>query len=384
LSDDLHVVLCPDSFKGSLDAAGVANAMARGVHAACPTAQIRALPMADGGEGTAELITHTLGWEWHLSDVHGPTGDHVTAGWGFDADSRRAVIDVASACGLDLVPQDRRDPWQLDSRGVGELMQAAIEAGAEQLLIGLGGSGTVDGGAGMLAALGVRFLDAEGKQLPPTPAGLASLHRADVGGLDSGLAGVEIVVLTDVDNPLTGPHGASAVFGPQKGLAEGDIDAMDAHLARLAETIDAAGGLRRPVETPGAGAAGGLGFALDCVLGGMARMGATFLADLIQLDAAIASSELVISGEGQIDGQTSRGKVVAEVVGRAQRLGVPVVAVAGSLACSEAELTDFGLTDARALCDGSITLEQALDEPARWIAARTQQLLADYLSRPPG
>ena len=381
MSDQLQVVLCPDSFKGSLDAAAVATAMAHGVHAACPTAQVRALPMADGGEGTAELITHTLGWEWHLSDVHGPTGDHVTAGWGFDAKDRRAVIDVASACGLGLVAADQRDPWQLDSRGVGELMRSAIEAGAEQLLIGLGGSGTVDGGAGMLAALGVRFLDADGKELPPTPAGLASLDRADVSGLDPGLAGVEIVVLTDVDNPLTGPHGASAVFGPQKGLEKTDIDAMDAHLGHLAAVIDTARPLRRPVDTPGAGAAGGLGFALDCVLGGEARMGATYLADLVELDEAIAASQLVITGEGQIDGQTSRGKVVAEVVGRARHLGVPVVAVAGSIDCSEEELAAVGLDDARALCDGSITLEQALADPARWIGTRTRALVDDHLAR---
>ncbi|MCL7745306.1 glycerate kinase [Guyparkeria hydrothermalis] len=359
----------------------MANAMARGVHAACPKAQVRALPMADGGEGTADLITHTLGWEWHLSSVHGPSGDHVTAGWGFDARNRRAVIDVASACGLDLLPADRRDPWQLDSRGVGELMGIAIEAGAEQLLIGLGGSGTVDGGAGMLAALGARFLDADGRDLPPTPAGLTSLARVDASGLDPRLENIEIVVLSDVDNPLTGPHGASAVFGPQKGLAETDIAAMDAHLGRLAEAIDSAGGLHCPAHTPGAGAAGGLGFALGCVLGGKARMGAAYLADLIELDAAIASSQLVITGEGQIDGQTSRGKVVAEVVGRARRLDVPVVAVAGNIACSEAELTDFGLADARALCDGSITLEQALAEPARWITARTQALVEDHLAQ---
>jgi len=376
-----RILLCPDSFKGSLDATAVANAMARGVHAACAGAEVRILPMADGGEGAADLVTHTLGWEWHLSDVHGPTGDHVTAGWGFDAVDRRAVLDVASACGLDLVPPARRDPWWLDSRGVGELMRAAIDAGAKQLLIGLGGSGTVDGGAGMLAALGVRFLDADGNELAPTPTGLATLAQADMGGLEPRLAEVEIVVLNDVDNPLTGPQGAAAVFGPQKGMAEDDIEAMDAHLARLATAIDAAGGLRRPVETPGAGAAGGLGFALDCVLGGEARMGAGFLAELIGLDTAIAASQLVITGEGQIDGQTSRGKVVAEVVGRAQRAGVPAVAVAGSVACSEAELTDFGLADARALCDGSITLDQAMAEPARWINERTRALVKDHLAR---
>ncbi len=381
MSDDLHVVLCPDSFKGSLEADAVAAAMARGVHAARPTAQIRALPMADGGEGTADLVAHTLGWEWHLSDVHGPTGTHLTAGWGFDPANRRAVIDVASACGLDLVPTDRRDPWRLETRGVGELMRSAMDAGANHLLIGLGGSGTVDGGAGMLAALGVRFLDADGQALDAHPSSLRSLARVDFSALDARLADVEITVLNDVDNPLTGPHGASPVFGPQKGLAESDIEAMDRHLACLAERIEAAGHLQRPADTPGAGAAGGLGFALDCVLGGTARMGAAYIAELIGLDAAISESNLVITGEGQIDGQTSRGKVVAEVVNRAGRLHVPVMAIAGSIACSEAELTAFGLADARALCDGSITLEQAMAEPARWIITRTQTLMQDYLAR---
>ncbi|XLZ82395.1 glycerate kinase [Guyparkeria sp. TX1] len=381
MSDDLHVVLCPDSFKGSLEADAVAAAMARGVHAARPRAQIRALPMADGGEGTADLITHTLGWEWHLSDVHGPTGTHLTAGWGFDPANRRAVIDVASACGLDLVPADRRDPWQLDSRGVGELMRSAMDAGARHLLIGLGGSGTVDGGAGMLAALGVRFLDADGQALDAHPSALRALARVDFSALDARLAEVEITVLNDVDNPLTGPHGASPVFGPQKGLAESEIEAMDRHLERLAGCIETAGHLERPVDTPGAGAAGGLGFALDCVLGGTARMGAAYIAELIGLDAAITESNLVITGEGQIDGQTSRGKVVAEVVRRAGRLDVPVMAIAGSIACSEVELTAFGLADARALCDGSTTLEQAMAEPARLITARTQALMQDYLAR---
>ncbi|MFP4640398.1 MAG: glycerate kinase [Guyparkeria sp.] len=381
MSDDLHVVLCPDSFKGSLEADAVAAAMARGVHAARPTAQIRALPMADGGEGTAELITHTLGWEWHLTDVHGPTGTHLTAGWGFDAANRRAVIDVASACGLDRVPLERRDPWQLDSRGVGELMRAAIDAGAMHLLVGLGGSGTVDGGAGMLRALGMRFLDRNGDPLPSTPAGLIGLDRVDVSGLDARLADVDITVLNDVDNPLTGPQGAAAVFGPQKGLATEDIEAMDAHLARLADVIDAAGRLLRPPGTPGAGAAGGLGFALACVLGGHSRMGAAYLAELIGLDEAIASADLVITGEGRIDGQTSRGKVVAEVVDRARRLGVPVVAVAGAIACSDAELSSLGLADARALVDGTVGVDEALAEPARWVTDRTQALMETCLNR---
>jgi len=375
LSERLRVVVCPDSYKGSLEAEDVAAAMARGVHAARPDARVRSLPMADGGEGTARLVSHTLGWAWHLSDVTGPTGAHLSAGWGCDHREQRAVIDVASACGLDRIPDDRHDPWQLHSFGVGELMRAALDAGAEHLMIGLGGSGTVDGGAGMLAALGVRFLDAEGHALAPHPAGLADLVRVDFDALDPRLARIDITVLNDVDNPLTGPDGAAAVFGPQKGLKAADIPAMDGHMEHLARCIDAAGHLHRPTDTPGAGAAGGLGFALDCVLGGSARMGAGYLAELIGLDAAIREADLVITGEGQLDGQTSHGKVVAEVVRRARELRVPVVAVAGAIACDEAEIGDFGLSDARALCDGSITLDQALARPAHYIAERTRALI---------
>lgn len=375
LTDPLRVVVCPDSYKGSLEAEEVAAAMARGVHAARPDARVRSLPMADGGEGTARLVSHTLGWAWHLSDVSSPTGAHLSAGWGCDHHEQRAVIDVASACGLDRVSHDRHDPWQLHSFGVGELMRAALDAGAEHLMIGLGGSGTVDGGAGMLAALGVRFLDAEGHALAPHPAGLVDLARVDFDALDPRLAHIDITVLNDVDNPLTGPDGAAAVFGPQKGLKAADIPAMDAHMEHLARAIDAAGHLHRPIDTPGAGAAGGLGFALDCVLGGSARMGANYLADLIGLDAAIREADLVITGEGQLDGQTSHGKVVAEVVRRARELQVPVVAVAGSIACDQGEIAAFGLSDARALCDGSITLDEALARPAHYIAERTRALV---------
>ncbi|WP_081601983.1 MULTISPECIES: glycerate kinase [unclassified Thioalkalivibrio] len=369
------MVVCPDSYKGSLEAEDVAAAMARGVHAARPDARVRSLPMADGGEGTARLVSHTLGWDWHLSDVTGPTGAHLSAGWGCDHHEQRAVIDVASACGLDQIPDDRHAPWQLHSFGVGELMRAALDAGAEHLLIGLGGSGTVDGGAGMLAALGVRFLDGHGQVLPPHPAGLETLQRVDFEGLDPRLKTADITILNDVDNPLTGAHGAAAVFGPQKGIKADDIPAMDAHLERLAQCIETAGHLQRPIETPGAGAAGGIGFALDCVLGGRSRMGAGYLAELIGLDAAIRESDLVITGEGQLDGQTSHGKVVAEVVRRAREQQVPVVAVAGSIACDAAELAAFGLSDARALCDGSITLDQALARPAHYIAERTRALI---------
>ncbi|WP_018865150.1 glycerate kinase [Thioalkalivibrio sp. ARh3] len=375
-------MLCPDSFKGSLDAAGVAEAMARGVRVASPSTRIQALPMADGGEGTAELVSHTLGWAWHLSDVRDPCGRHVSAGWGYDEASRRAVIDVASACGLDLVPEAERDPWKLDTRGVGDLILAVLDAGGRHVLIGLGGSGTVDGGAGMLHALGVRFRDREGRELEPVPERLEHLASADFSGLEPRLEELRITVLNDVDNPLTGARGAAAVFGPQKGLAASEIPRMDACMERLARAVDAAGELRCPGSMPGAGAAGGLGFALACVLRGQSRMGAGYLADLIELEAAIAGSDLVVTGEGQLDGQTAHGKVVAEVIRRARRCSVPVAVVAGSIDATAEDLDAMGLADARALCDGTITLEQAMEDPGHWIMERTRAIVAARVTRP--
>lgn len=380
----MRVVVCPDSFKGSLDAAGVAAAMARGVRDACADAGVCVLPMADGGEGTARITSQTLDWEWIETPITGPDGETLTAGWGRDRTGGDAVLDVASACALGRIPPTRRDPWQLHTIGVGQLVRAALDARASHLLIGLGGSGTVDGGAGMLSALGLRFLDRSGRSLPPHPAALAELSRIDSTGLDTRLARTRLTVLGDVDNPLAGPHGAAPVFGPQKGLAAGDIPAMEHHLTRLARCLERAGLLRCPADTPGSGAAGGLGFALTCVLGAEPRMGAAYLADLIGLDAAIANADLVLTGEGQLDGQTTRGKVIAEVLKRAQAHATPVAAIAGRIVDTGRESTQLGLHAARALCDGSITPQQAMDDPAYWIAVRTRELVDNLVGGHPG
>ncbi len=379
-----RVVICPDSFKGSLDAAGVAAAMARGVRDACADTRVCVLPMADGGEGTARITAQALGWEWLETAVAGPDGEVLTAGWGLDRTAGHAVLDVASACALNRIPATRRNPWQLHTSGVGQLIRSALDTGTRHLLIGLGGSGTVDGGAGMLHALGLRFLDRNGRSLPPHPAGLAGLDHIDPNGLDPRLDGTHLIVLGDVDNPLTGPNGAATVFGPQKGLSDDDIPAMDAHLARLARGMDRAGLLRRPADTPGAGAAGGLGFALTCVLGAEPRMGAAYLADLTGLDAAIANADLVLTGEGQLDTQTARGKVIAEVLKRARAHATPVAAIAGRIVDTGGDSTQLGLQAARALCDGSITPQQAMDDPAYWIAVRTRELVDDLVGGHPG
>lgn len=376
----LRVAVCPDSFKGSLDAAAVAMTMERAVRASRPEAHVYCLPMADGGEGTARLICQNLGWAWQAEAVTGPDGATVNAGWGHDPEHLTAAMDVASACGFDQVSPASRNPWRLDTRGAGELLRSILDAGVRRVLVGLGGSTTVDGGAGLLAALGVRFIDAQDRELAPHPGGLAELYRVDFGGLDPRLADLELILLGDVDHPLTGTRGAAAVFGPQKGLQVRDVAAMDAHLQRLAAVIARTRSLHQPVAAPGTGAAGGLGFALACVLGGVMHGGAAYMADQIRLDKAICASQLVITGEGRLDAQTARGKVAGEVIRRARHWQVPVAVIAGSIACNERDRAAMGLAGARALSAAGVTSEQTMADPEHWIAVRTRELIESLTS----
>ncbi|MGC8698273.1 MAG: glycerate kinase, partial [Halothiobacillus sp.] len=258
----MRVLLSPDSFKGSLSAEAVARAMAVGVRRVDPNAGIDLLPMADGGEGSAQLLTRALGGSWRALWVNGADGTAVCAGVGWIGAKNMAVLDVASVCGLNQIAPDQRDVWRFDTRGVGELIRAALDWGAQTLLIGLGGSGTNDAGAGLLFALGAVFFDAESRPLAPTPVGLAQLDRVEMTGLDPRLQAVDLVVLTDVDNPLLGLAGASRVFGPQKGLMPRDMAPMDARLALIAQKMAVARPLFAAPDAPGMGAAGGLGFAL--------------------------------------------------------------------------------------------------------------------------
>ena len=374
----LHIVICPDSFKGSLSSPVVAEAMAQGVQAMAPDARIECVPMADGGEGTAERITRALNGEWHSDRVHGPDGAMVEASWGWIPAQKMAVIEVASACGLNLTSPRRRNPWQFDTRGVGELLRCALDLGAQKLVIGLGGSGTNDAGSGMLSALGVRFLNKNDQPLTPSPDGLETLDRVDFSQLDARLAHVELICLTDVDNPLTGSNGASAVFGPQKGLADTDIAIMDARLGLIAGHIESGRQLRCSPEEPGMGAAGGLGFALGAVLGATRQRGSEYLADLLELDAAIGTADLVLTGEGALDAQTAQGKVVAEVLNRARRFGKPVICIAGSVHITPAQIEAMGLWAAWSLCTDNVDAEEAIARAAALIAERTAEATAAW------
>lgn len=376
----VRVVLCPDSFKGSLDAPSVAVAMADGVRSVCPDAVIDQLPMADGGEGTAEVLTRAVHGEWRETPVQAPNGKPVTARWGWLASHRLAMVEVATACGLHLLPEVARDPWRLDTYGLGTLIRAALDAGAERILVGLGGSGTNDAGAGLLAALGMRFLDDMRRPLPANPAGLSPLVSVDVSGLDPRLDNVSLVMLSDVDVPLTGPDGASATFGPQKGLDPADIAAMDARINDIARKLAQARPLFCTQNSPGMGAAGGVGFALAAVLGAERQMGSHYVAELIGMDQAIAAADLVITGEGRLDDQTVRGKVIAEVLSHAVRSKCPAIAIAGNVACTDGELRAMGLHAAYSLCSDQISMAKAMAQSRSLIAQRTADAVRNWLA----
>ncbi|MBF5043276.1 glycerate kinase [Aggregicoccus sp. 17bor-14] len=368
----MKLVIAPDSFKESLSAPEVAAAIARGWASVDPQAELLLRPMADGGEGTVDAVLAATGGERRQQRVQGPLGAPVLAHWGWLADGT-AVLEMAAASGLHLVPRAARDATRASSHGTGELVRAALDAGARRIIVGLGGSATNDGGAGLLQALGVRLLDAHGVALPPGGAALARLARVDVSGLDPRLAQVPVEVMADVDNPLCGPHGASAVFGPQKGASPAQVAELDAALAHYAGVVAAALG-EDPRSEPGVGAAGGLGFALRAFLGARSRPGIEWVAELSGLAQACAGAQLVITGEGRMDAQSLRGKAPMGVARIARAAGVPVIALVGSLGEGYQRLYDVGIEAAFSLVPGPLSLEEAMAGAAQALEARAADL----------
>lgn len=328
----MKIVIAPDSFKESLSAAAVAAALAEGVGRVLPQAEILCVPLADGGEGTLQALTAGRDATRVTVLVNDALGAPVAAQYGVLADGRTAVIEIAEAIGLDKVPLPRRSPLMTSSHGVGQLITACLDQGLRRLVIGLGGSATVDGGAGMLAALGARFLNSAGLPLPlPLTGGqLADIAALDLSGLDPRLADTHIEIACDVDNPLCGERGAAAVFGPQKGANAAQVMVLDEGLRQLYALLEAALG-RSVMDHPGAGAAGGLGAALLLVLGAELRPGVEVVMDALGLERLLAGATLVVTGEGRVDAQTLGGKAPAGVARLARRLVIPVVVVGGSL-----------------------------------------------------
>jgi glycerate kinase len=334
----MRIVIAPNAFKGSLSAQEAASAIAEGVRAAAPEAELVMLPVADGGDGTVDAMVAATNGELRTLRVRGPLGHPVDARYGLIDSGATAVIEMAKAAGLALLPPDKRDPRVTTTYGVGELLQHAYDAGARHFIVGIGGSATNDGGAGMAQALGYHLLDDQGHELPPGGLALKRLARIHVGGVHARWTDAEVEVACDVSNPLTGPNGASAVYGPQKGATPEMVAELDAALKRLAEVI------RRDLgvdveQLPGAGAAGGLGGGLVAFAGGRLRPGAEMVMEALKLDDKLQGADLVITGEGRLDSQTARfGKGPAAVARHAKNAGIPVVGIAGGLA-DEAELS---------------------------------------------
>jgi glycerate 2-kinase len=322
----VHFIAAPNPFKGSLGAPAAAHAIALGIRDAVPEAEVIEVPVADGGEGTVEALVSAGGGELVGARVEGPLGDPVEASFGLIDGGRTAVVELASASGLPLVPEGRLDPRFTSTFGFGQLLEAARRRGVGRLIAGIGGSATNDAGAGMAQALGWRLLDAEGHELPRGGLALSRLASIDGGGVDPGWRRLEVAVAVDVTNPLTGPRGASAVYGPQKGATPEMIAELDAALGRFAELVgpDIA-------ERPGAGAAGGAGAGLLYFLGARLVRGAPLVVDEVALDEKLPGARAVFTGEGRVDEQTAYGKGPVEVARRARAAGVPAVLIAGSL-----------------------------------------------------
>lgn len=413
------MVVASDSFKGSLTSLEVGDAVRLGLLDVAPHAEVVVVPVADGGEGTVAAAV-AAGWRAVPVAVHGPTGLSVTATVAVRGGREDlapipvaeqglipivALVEMADVCGLGRLPDAVPAPLTASSRGLGEAIHAALDLGAAEVIVGVGGSASTDGGAGMLAVLGARLLDASGVDLPDGGAALTRLTHLDLSGLDPRLAHTSIALAADVDSPLLGPTGAAAVFAPQKGATPAEVDLLEAALTHWADTVESRpdvpistnrslqgqeGGVPRVTywsmggRMPGAGAAGGVGFALMAVLGAHRRSGIDLVLDLVGLDAALTGADLVITGEGSLDAQTLTGKAVRGVATRATAHGIPVVAVCGRLALDDADLTTLGLSAAYPLSDLEPDPERSMADAARLLRHTGKRIARDWLSHPPG
>lgn len=366
------IAIAPQAFKGSADAHEVAQAIAEGLGRVWPDARYELIPVADGGEGTVRALVEATRGEYRVARVRDPLGRPIDARWGLIDGGRTAIIEMAAASGLPLLRPEERDPLRTSTYGTGELMLAAARSGARRLIIGIGGSATNEGGAGMLAALGLRLFDAAGGELEPRGAALVRLERIE-GELDPAVRGVEILVASDVRNPLVGPEGASAVFGPQKGANPDAVRQLDRALTRFADVVARrVGGDRR--DAPGAGAAGGLGFALVALLGAEIRSGAELVLDVARFDERVRGASLCVTGEGRLDGQSLYGKATMTVARRCARQGVPAVAVVGSLGPGYERCLAEGLRAVETLAVGPTDLATLMRDWRSLVAGAAERL----------
>lgn len=371
------IVIAPQSFKGSIFALEAAQAIERGVLAADPEAQTVLVPVADGGDGTLEALVDTTGGQTFRSIVTGPLGQAVEAMWGVMGDGHTAVVEMARASGLALVPQKRRNPRVTTTRGTGEIIKEALDKGFTRIIVGLGGSATNDAGVGMATALGARFLDAQGQPIPNGGAALARLASIDVSNLHPKLAGATIIGATDVTNPLCGPTGASAVYGPQKGATPEVVTELDQALKHFSQIVQK--DLAKDVlERPGSGAAGGLGAGLMAFTDGELRSGIDMVCEILEFDKHVEGADLVITGEGRSDESTIYDKAPVGVARRAMARGVPTIILAGSVGPGYQKLYQYGIAGIVCIADRPMNFERSIARTAELLegaAERTVHLL---------
>lgn len=368
----MKIVIAPDSFKGSLTALQVAEAIEVGLRRVFPAATIEKVPMADGGEGTVQSLVDATGGEILTAQVLDPLGNPIDAQYGVLGDGRTAVIEMAAASGLTLVPLDKRDPRVTTTYGTGELIRAALVHGCRKLIIGIGGSATNDGGAGMAQALGAKLLTTNGEQIEPGGGALATLNAIDLSDLDPRIAETETVVACDVNNPLTGKEGASHVYGPQKGATPEMIEVLDANLAHYDSILQR--DLGKSVNTvPGAGAAGGLGAGLMAFLNASLKSGIEIVTEAAQLSKQFTGADLVITGEGQINFQTVFGKTPVGVAKVAKTHNLPVIAIAGSIANGSDGVYDAGIDAMIDIVPEPMLLETAIEKATTLIETAAER-----------
>jgi len=354
----MKILIAPDSFKGSNSSLKVAEAIEEGVYRVFPEALVEKVPIGDGGEGTVDALVEANEGEIVSLQVDGPLGHPVDSFYGI-VDEGTAVIEMAAASGLDLLPEHQRDVLRASTYGTGQLIMHALEQGAEEIILAIGGSATNDGGTGMAAALGFRFLDAQGEELPPGGAALQNLASIDDSQVDSRVRKARFRVACDVNNPLLGERGASAVYGPQKGAGPQDVQLLDAALKQLTKVVELQ--FKQKVdESPGAGAAGGLGYGLLVFCGAALEKGIDIVLDAVYFNERLEHKDMVITGEGKIDGQTAYGKVPIGIAYRAKQKGVPVLVIAGDIGDGIEAVYDKGIDAVMSTVNRAMSLEEAM------------------------
>jgi glycerate 2-kinase len=375
----MRVVIAPDKFKGSLTALEAAEAMTRGLSRVDPSAEIDRVPMADGGEGTVAALVAATGGSYRTVTVTGPLGEPVVASFGLLGDGRTAVLEMASASGLWLVPPALRDPLRATTRGTGQLLVAALEAGARRVIVGIGGSATNDGGAGLGQALGFRLLDTHGRELEPGGGELDRLARIERTDQAAVLGSATIAVACDVTNPLCGPRGASAVYGPQKGATPEMVERLDRNLGHFADIVarDLDVAVR---DIPGSGAAGGLGGGLVAFAGGRLEGGVNLVIEAVNLRERLHAADLCLTGEGALDGQSAFGKTAVGVARLAHSLGCPTLAIAGSIGPGAEAVLEYGVDAYFSICPGPVHIDEAIEKASELLENATAQAVRAFLA----